>query len=113
MCSYIVMKARLRDSSAKGPKGWMSVDTAHVYYDHPAHAPLDRSQKAAFSLRGSDIDTHGTVLYLTAGPDYRKSDPVRGIAVVRADKDSTARRRSEQRDPLYSWDRPHGWSLLL
>ena len=30
MCSYIVMKASLRDSSAKGPKGWMSVDTANV-----------------------------------------------------------------------------------
>lgn len=43
MCSYIVMKAALRDSSAKGPKGWMSVDTANVYYDHPAHAPLDHA----------------------------------------------------------------------
>ena len=43
MCSYIVMKAKLRDSSAKGPKGWMSVDTANVYYDHPAHAPLDHA----------------------------------------------------------------------
>src|SRR5262245_39613642 len=43
MCSYIVMKAKLHDSSAKGPKGWMSVDTANVYYDHPAHAPLDHA----------------------------------------------------------------------
>ena len=43
MCTYIVMKAALRDSSAKGPKGWMSVDTANVYYDHPAHAPLDHA----------------------------------------------------------------------
>ena len=43
MCSYIVMKAALRDSSAKGPKGWMSVDTANVYYDHPFHAPLDHA----------------------------------------------------------------------
>jgi hypothetical protein len=43
MCSYIVMKAALRDSSAKGPKGWMTVDTANVYYDHPAHAPLDHA----------------------------------------------------------------------
>ena len=31
MCSYIVMKAPLRDSSAKGATGWMSVDTANVY----------------------------------------------------------------------------------
>ena len=43
MCSYIVMKAALRDSSAKGAKGWMSVDTANVYYDHPYHAPLDHA----------------------------------------------------------------------
>ena len=43
MCSYIVMKAKLRESSAKGPRGWMSVDTANVYYDHPAHAPLDHA----------------------------------------------------------------------
>src|SRR5205807_10545440 len=43
MCSYIVMKAALRDSSAKGPKGWMSVDTANGYYDHPYHAPLDHA----------------------------------------------------------------------
>src|SRR5207245_1558578 len=41
--SYIVMKAALRDSSAKGSKGWMSVDTANVYYDHPFHAPLDHA----------------------------------------------------------------------
>src|SRR5438552_6277454 len=43
MCSYIVMKAALRDSSAKGSKGWMSVDAANVYYDHPFHAPLDHA----------------------------------------------------------------------
>jgi Family of unknown function (DUF6295) len=43
MCSYIVMKASLKDSSAKGPKGWMRVDTANVYYDHPFHAPLDHA----------------------------------------------------------------------
>ena len=27
----------------RSPKGWMSVDTANVYYDHPAHAPLDHA----------------------------------------------------------------------
>jgi hypothetical protein len=43
MCSYIVMKAALVDSSAKGAKGWMRVDTANVYYDHPYHAPLDHA----------------------------------------------------------------------
>jgi hypothetical protein len=42
MCSYIVEKASLL-GSAKGAKGWMKVDTAHVYYDHPYHAPLDHA----------------------------------------------------------------------
>jgi hypothetical protein len=42
MCSYIVEKAALI-GSAKGPKGWMRIDTANVYYDHPYHAPLDHA----------------------------------------------------------------------
>jgi hypothetical protein len=42
MCSYIVEKARLL-GSAKGPKGWMRIDTANVYFDHPFHAPLDHA----------------------------------------------------------------------
>ena len=42
MCSYIVEKAALI-GSAKGPKGWMHIDTANVYYDHPYHAPLDHA----------------------------------------------------------------------
>jgi hypothetical protein len=29
--------------SAKGATGWMRVDTANVYYDHPYHAPLDHA----------------------------------------------------------------------
>ena len=42
MCSYIVEKTRLT-GSAKGPNGWMRIDTANVYYDHPYHAPLDHA----------------------------------------------------------------------
>jgi hypothetical protein len=42
MCSYIVQTAALV-GSAKGPKGWMRIDTAHVYYDHPYHAQLDHA----------------------------------------------------------------------
>jgi hypothetical protein len=42
MCSYIVEKASVV-GSAKGPSGWMKIDTAHVYYDHPYHAPLDHA----------------------------------------------------------------------
>jgi len=40
MCSYIVEKAKLL-GSAKGAQGWMRIDTANVYYDHPFHAQLD------------------------------------------------------------------------
>jgi len=42
MCSYIVEKAALY-GSAKGPNGWMRIDTANVYYDHPYHTPLDHA----------------------------------------------------------------------
>ena len=42
MCSYIVEKARL-SGSAKGPSGWMRIDTANVYFDHPYHASLDHA----------------------------------------------------------------------
>jgi hypothetical protein len=41
MCSYIVEKAALTGSAAKGRKGWMRIDTANVYYDHPYYSPLD------------------------------------------------------------------------
>ena len=37
MCSYIVEKAALV-GSAKGRKGWMKIDTANVYFDHPYHS---------------------------------------------------------------------------
>lgn len=42
MCSYIVEKARM-SGSAKGENGWMRIDAANVYYDHPYHAPLDHA----------------------------------------------------------------------
>ncbi len=42
MCSYIVEKAKI-SGSAKGPSGWMRIDTANVYFDHPYHAPLDHA----------------------------------------------------------------------
>ena len=42
MCSYIVEKAALY-GSAKGPNGWMRIDTANVYFDHPYHTPLDHA----------------------------------------------------------------------
>jgi hypothetical protein len=42
MCSYIVEKAQLH-GSAKGPHGWIRIDTANVYYDHPFHAQVDHA----------------------------------------------------------------------
>jgi anthranilate/para-aminobenzoate synthase component I len=43
MCSYIVEKAKLI-GTAKGPQGgWMRIDTANVYYDHPYEAQLDHA----------------------------------------------------------------------
>ncbi len=42
MCTYINEKARVL-GSAKGPSGWIKVDTANVYFDHPYHAPLDHA----------------------------------------------------------------------
>ena len=47
MCSYIVEKAALY-GSAKGASGWMRIDTANVYYDHPYFAPLDHSLNVDF-----------------------------------------------------------------
>jgi hypothetical protein len=47
MCSYITEKAEIF-GSAKGPAGWMKVDTATVYFDHPFHAPLDHSLNIDF-----------------------------------------------------------------
>jgi hypothetical protein len=42
MCTYIVEKASIF-GSAKGPDGWMNIDTANVYFDHPYHAQLDHA----------------------------------------------------------------------
>ena len=47
MCTYITEKADIF-GSAKGPKGWMRIDTANVYFDHPFHAPLDHALNIDF-----------------------------------------------------------------
>ncbi len=47
MCSYITEQVAVV-GSAKGPAGWMAVDTATVYFDHPYHAPLDHSLNIDF-----------------------------------------------------------------
>jgi hypothetical protein len=47
MCTYITEKATIF-GSAKGADGWMRVDTANVYFDHPFHVPLDHSLNIDF-----------------------------------------------------------------
>jgi len=52
MCSYIVEKAALTGSAAKGRKGWMRIDTANVYYDHPYYSTLDHVLAIDFTNEG-------------------------------------------------------------
>jgi Family of unknown function (DUF6295) len=52
MCSYIVEKAELTGSAAKGRKGWMRIDTANVYYDHPYYSTLDHVLAIDFTNEG-------------------------------------------------------------
>jgi hypothetical protein len=47
MCTYITEKAAVR-GSAKGSSGWMRIDTANVYFDHPYHAPFDHTLNIDF-----------------------------------------------------------------
>ena len=47
MCSYITVRQSVV-GSAKGANGWMKVDTAHVYFDHPFHSPLDHALSIDF-----------------------------------------------------------------
>ena len=52
MCTYIVEKTEL-SGSAKGEHGWMTIDSANIFYDHPFHAPLDHSLNIDFVNRAS------------------------------------------------------------
>ena len=52
MCSYIVEKAALV-GSAKGRNGWMKIDSANVYFDHPYHAQLDHALGIDFVNTGA------------------------------------------------------------
>jgi hypothetical protein len=47
MCTYIIETAPIA-GSAKGANGWMAVDTANVYFDHPYHAPFDHTLNIDF-----------------------------------------------------------------
>ena len=47
MCSYITEQVAV-SGSAKGQQGWMAIDRATIYFDHPYHAPLDHSLNIDF-----------------------------------------------------------------
>jgi uncharacterized protein DUF6295 len=51
MCTYITETAAII-GAAKGPKGWVTVDRANVYYDHPQAAPLDHTLNIDFVNQG-------------------------------------------------------------
>src|ERR1700739_1527929 len=51
MCSYIIEKTALV-GSAKGRKGWMRIDTANVYYDHPYYSTRDHVLAIALTNEG-------------------------------------------------------------
>lgn len=50
MCTYITETAAIT-GTAKGPAGWISVDTANVYFDHPQAAPFDHTLNIDFVNR--------------------------------------------------------------
>ena len=42
MCTNITIRTDV-EGSAKGPEGWLRIDTAYVSFDHPYHASFDHS----------------------------------------------------------------------
>jgi hypothetical protein len=76
--------------SAKGPQGWMKIDTANIYYDHPYHAPLDHAlgidficeadggrERVAVELsRESALDLIETIKAALASGDVAHATPV-------------------------------------
>ena len=64
MCSYIVEKTTL-SGSAKGPNGWMRIDNANVYFDHPYHAPFDHALAIDFTCE-ADGGTERVAVELSA-----------------------------------------------
>jgi hypothetical protein len=52
MCTEINERAEL-EGSAKGPRGWMRIDTANVSYDHPYHSAFEHSLNIDFTNEGA------------------------------------------------------------
>jgi len=64
MCTYITEKASIV-GSAKGPEGWMRIDTANVYFDHPFHAPFDHALNIDFVCEAEE-GNRGVAVELSA-----------------------------------------------
>lgn len=47
MCTYVMQQAPMV-GSAKGSAGWMSVDVANIFYDHPVNLQLEHSLNIDF-----------------------------------------------------------------
>jgi len=87
MCSYIVEKAKLL-GSAKGPNGWMRIDTANVYYDHPFPAPLDHALGIDF-INEAEGGRERVAVELSAQSARELVERI--LAALQAAKSSTAR----------------------
>ena len=85
MCSYIVEKTTL-SGSAKGPKGWMHIDNANVYFDHPYHAPFDHALAIDFTCE-ADGGTERVAVELSASSARALVDAI--LAALASGKPST------------------------
>ncbi|HEY7300149.1 MAG TPA: DUF6295 family protein [Xanthobacteraceae bacterium] len=75
MCSYIVEKTSVV-GSAKGRNGWMKIDTANVYFDHPYHAQLDHALAIDF-INAADGGRERVAIELSAESARMLVDAIR------------------------------------
>ncbi len=81
MCTYIIEKAAVF-GSAKGARGWMKIDTANVYFDHPFHAPLDHSLNIDF-VSEADGANERVAVELSAESAGERRGSARGLGFRR------------------------------
>lgn len=74
MCSYIVDNIAVT-GSAKGQAGWISIDNANVYFDHPFHATLDHALGIDF-LNNSDGKRERIAVELSAASAQRLAESI-------------------------------------
>lgn len=47
MCTNVAARTNV-EGSGTGPQGWFKIDTAHVSFDHPFHAPFEHTLNIDF-----------------------------------------------------------------